>query len=72
MAVRRNQLSHINISGYKSIKKCNLALNKINVLNTNIANPYNIIYTRACAIQSGETLQKNFQIYKKYCLIAKN
>jgi len=32
MAVRRNQLSQINISGYKSIKKCNLALNKINVL----------------------------------------
>ena len=32
MAVGRGQLRKIRISGYKSIKKCNLDLNKINVL----------------------------------------
>ena len=32
MAVNRNQLSRISIAGYKSIKKCDLNLNKINVL----------------------------------------
>ncbi len=65
MAVEKNQLSKICIAGYKSIKKCDLKLNKINVLiGCNGAGKSNFI---SALLLLQNVLTKNLQLYAAQC-----